>query len=194
MDFKDNEEVASFINWLFDELQGIFPAFKQAWPSQPDFEKVKRVWTLAFTESDLKSMNQVKIGLRRFRASPNPFVPTAGQFIAMCKPTAKELGLPSLETAYAESCKNSHPCADKNWSHKAIYHAWKQTGSHLLSTYPRMNSFPVFERNYEATIKMLVEGEELFDIPVAITHQTETLIVTKEVGLSHLAKLKQMLK
>lgn len=193
MDFKSTEEVERFIDWLFDDLQSILPAFKQAWPSQPDYEKSKRSWALAFTESNLKSFDQIKIGLRMLRSSTNPFVPTAGQFIGMCKPTPNKLGIPSIEQSYNEACKNSHPSVDKKWTHKAVYHAWKQTGSHLLSTYPRKNSFPVFERNYQATVQMILDGKELTEIPIAIKDGTNEKKITKSVGHDALIGLKAML-
>lgn len=164
------EHDAIVINNLFACLQSIFPAFKQAWPNDALFESAKKEWIKAFSQVELNSIEKIKFGISKFRMSTSPFVPTPGQFIAMCNPTAEDIGLPSSQDAYREACLNSHPTAIKKWTHPAIYHAWKETGAHELSNLSQQQSKPIFERNYEITIRMILDGKTLQEIPLAIKH------------------------
>lgn len=83
---KDIEtETGLLINQLFIRLCALFPAFKQAWPNQEVYNCAKRMWTAAFIESGLNNWQEIEKGLLKFSLLTNPFVPTAGQFIQMCK-------------------------------------------------------------------------------------------------------------
>jgi len=161
-----DELTAKYVNALFKELVVLFPAFKQSWTNDEMFLAAKRCWTKAFMEAELNDNRLINIGLRRFRQLKNPFVPTPGQFIAMCIPTLEELGLPNIHVAYKEACLNSHPSAIRNWSHKAIYHAWVATGSSTFTSMDARQSFPIFERNYEIIARRMLNGENLKDAPV----------------------------
>lgn len=168
---KDNfdEQDALVINNLFLCLQSIFPAFKQAWPNNDLFEKAKKEWTKAFSEAKLNDIRKIKIGISKYRLSQSPFVPTPGQFIEMCNPTPKELGIPGIEDAYKEACYNSAPTViEKKWSHQVVYHAWSMTGSNIFISQPSKQSAPIFERNYKITIRMILNNEPLKEIPLAI--------------------------
>jgi hypothetical protein len=83
---KFTEADYKLINDLFVVFQSIFPAFKQAWPTQSEFENSKREWIKAFKLVNLCDLETIKIGVNKFRLLENPFVPSPGQFIAMCKP------------------------------------------------------------------------------------------------------------
>lgn len=79
-----SEQDYKLINKLFATFTAIFPAFKQAWPSQQDFESAKREWMKAFKLANLNDAVKIKIGMDRYRLASTPFVPSPGQFIAMC--------------------------------------------------------------------------------------------------------------
>jgi hypothetical protein len=192
MDFRNTEEMEDFINWLFFEIQSILPAFKQAWPTKGEYAAAKRNWTLAFCESNLKSMNQIKIGLKRLRSQISPFVPTCGQFIELCKATAQELGLPTVEKAYTEACAAAHPQGDKIFSHRVVEHAFVNVGSYNLKTYPKSVSYPMFEHAYEVSCQSFMNGDKLTEIPKAIEDKTEELI-TKQKGIAALSDIKKHL-
>lgn len=78
------------VNELFKTIIGFFPAFKQAWPADAEFEQAKREWMKAFKQVGLNDMDDIKRGVDKFRILANPFVPSPGQFIEMCK---KEVSL-----------------------------------------------------------------------------------------------------
>lgn len=72
------------VNKLFKTFTTIFPAFRQAWPSQNDFEAAKREWMKAFKLAKLTDVEKIKRGVDKYRLAETPFVPSPGQFIAMC--------------------------------------------------------------------------------------------------------------
>ena len=190
-----DEETKKIVNYIFKRLKGIIPAFNVTAADEEELGIIKNEWALGFIQSGLSDLRMIELGLDRLRLQENTFMISIGQFIKLCRPTPEDLGIPSLEKSYEEACRRSHPFGDTDWSksHKVVYHAWKQTGSHMLANFPKENSFPVFERNYQATVNMLLDGKELEDIPLAISHGIDRAITTKSVGMSHLAALKKIL-
>ena len=161
------------IDNLFEGMQAIFPAFKQAWPTQELFDRAKREWIKAFVDADLHSVERIGLGLKKFRKSLTPFVPSPGQFIAMCSLSAEDLNLPSCEVAFKEACLNSSPyISNVVWSHAAVHHARMLTGSHELRTLPAGVVFKIFARNYEITIQKILNGEVLPEVPKGIENLT----------------------
>ena len=55
-----------------------------------EFENAKREWMKAFRQVGLNDIESIKRGVDAFRVLETPFVPSPGQFIAMCK---KEISL-----------------------------------------------------------------------------------------------------
>ena len=92
-----SQNADAFINWLFEELAGTFPAWKSAFDSQQSITTAKRIWFEALSENKIKR-SEIEQGLREARKSTNPFLPSVGQFIAWCKVVDyTQLGLPTLE-------------------------------------------------------------------------------------------------
>lgn len=178
------------VNTLFMRLKGIIPAFNAAAHNDEELGIIKREWALGFIQAGLSDLNAIDQGLNKLRLQDNTFMISIGEFIKLCKLTPGELGLPTLEKAYDEACKASHPCGDKVFSHESVEHAWRQTGSYNLSHLPRANSFPIFQRNYEMTVQMLLDGKPLADINKAITQEPEQKPMTRSVGLEALRNLK----
>lgn len=83
-DEEITEDDYKLINELFKTFMTIFPAFRQAWPTQDDFQRAKREWIKSFKLANLSDAEKIKRGVDRFRLAPTPFVPSPGQFIAMC--------------------------------------------------------------------------------------------------------------
>lgn len=154
------QTTASIVNYLFEKLIAISPAFKQAWPNESEFQATKKEWVLAFVESNINSIEFLKKGLAALRKSPTPFVPSPGEFIEMCYPSPEDIGAPSLESAYREATYNSHPSSgeDKKWTHDVVRHAWLATGSWILSQYTRDKSLALFKKHYEHAIFLYASG------------------------------------
>lgn len=93
-----SQNADQFINWLFDELAGTFPAWKSAFDSQQAITTAKRIWFEALSESKIKR-SEIQTGLKQARKSTNPFLPSVGQFLEWCRVIDyAELGLPDLDT------------------------------------------------------------------------------------------------
>lgn len=93
-----SQNADQFINWLFDELAGTFPAWKSAFDSQQAITTAKRIWFEALSENKIKR-SEIQTGLKQARKSTNPFLPSVGQFLEWCRVIDyAELGLPDLET------------------------------------------------------------------------------------------------
>jgi hypothetical protein len=78
-------QTARIVNKLFATFQGIFPAFRQAWPTEGEFERAKKEWIKAFQQIGLSDVDLIKKGVEKYRLLESPFVPSPGQFIALCK-------------------------------------------------------------------------------------------------------------
>lgn len=163
-DFDD--ATISVINQLFKELFAIKPAWRQSIGNQEELDACKRQWLIAFSVSNINSLEKLRSGLKKICLDPNPFFPSPGEFIALCKPDAKDLGAPELEQAYREACEKSHPSygQNKNWSHPAVQWAARNSDSYFLRSESRTKTFPVFKKNYEQALQMYAEGKILDQI------------------------------
>lgn len=81
----DLVKTAEIINKLFEEFTYIFPAFRQAWPTQSAFNGAKRMWRDMFYSYRLNDFDLIKKGLEKVAMSKKAFVPTVGEFIALCR-------------------------------------------------------------------------------------------------------------
>lgn len=128
-----DDNAIDIVNQLFEKLTVIMPAFKQSWPNEGDFKLAKKEWMLAFRDANINSLEQLKNGINKFRKLPKAFVPSPGEFIAMCRQTPEEMGAPSIDVAYNEACTKYHPSygPNKNWSHPAVKHAAESYGQEI---------------------------------------------------------------
>lgn len=186
-----DRRTAEVVNLLFAELQSIFPAHKQAWPTDAALAAAKKTWVKGFMAEGINSVAQLRLGIENCRSSGSDFAPSVGKFIAWCRPTAESLGLPSEEKAYAEAVRKAHPSAKgTTWSHAAVYHAATQCGLHNLATLKEDASRKLFARNYAITVRMLIAGEPLKALPLALPEKVDARC-TPEVGRAALAELRK---
>jgi len=156
---QDSIKTAEIINWLFKQIIAMSPAYKQAWSNNAYFEAAKRQWVLGFQEAKLFDMAKIHFGLSRLRASGSDFIPSVGKFIKMCTPTPEDLGLPSLHLAYAEACRNAHPCAGNEWSHEVVRFAGNSC-KHEIVTLSSQESKKIFAYHYEIATRKFINGEK----------------------------------
>lgn len=162
--------VTAVVNKLFVFFYSICRGFDKQYHDPKRLNAEKTQWIRAFMDVGFTTLQHIQLGVRKCRLESPINTPTIGQFVKWCTPTPKELGIPALEEAYAEACKNSLPYdTEKKWSHPAVYHAYTMCDAYELMTLPKKNTFPIFERNYDITVKMLMQGENLREIPKAIT-------------------------
>jgi hypothetical protein len=183
---------AAVVNALFKELQVIFPAWRQAWPDDVTLKAAKRSWIKAFMAQGITRIEQVRCGVENCRRLQTPFVPCVGEFVSLCQPRPEALGAPSFDAAFAEAVANAHPgmSGRRTWSHQAVYHAAVQCGFHALVRMSTDVSRRLFERNYEITLRLLLDGTPLRSIPLALPARAEGRR-TPEVGQRALAALRK---
>lgn len=74
---------------------------------------------------------QLQKGLRKVARFSGFFNQAA--FIGLCLQTSPEdVGAPSADEAYLESCRNAGAMHSASWSHPAVFHAAADTGIHAL--------------------------------------------------------------
>ena len=105
---KNNEdETRTIINKLFIQLKALLPCYHTSWPSQEEYIAAKRLWLDTFIEMKIDKWETIQHGLKKLRNSGTKYVPSVMEFINLCKRTPQELGIPSLEEAYNEACRNA---------------------------------------------------------------------------------------
>ncbi|MCY1540311.1 Replication protein P [compost metagenome] len=125
---------------------------------------------MAFLEAGITNWeSQIEFGLQSLRAEPSDFVPAPGKFVTWCQPTPHALGLPSLEEAYAEALKKTHPsmAGVARWSCPAVYHAAARAGFSTLQQLCRADGLVLLEQKYVLIRRALARGEQLPQVPVA---------------------------
>lgn len=166
-----NKDSYAFINELFKELAGIFPAFSRAWPTPSEFESAKRNWLMALIEENINTSHKIQIGLKKARLYGKPWVPSIGEFIEWCKPTLKDYGLPEPFEAFKEACRNAHDIkfnVQCNWAHQAVYHAASLAGMYELDKNQK-----AFFAYYERACQTVFDGGTLKDIPKLIPNMPQ---------------------
>jgi hypothetical protein len=160
------------VNALFKELQAIFPAWKQAWPTDDALGAAKRSWVKAFIVAEINTLEQIRYGLQNCRQHGSDFAPSVGKFIKWCLPTPEMLNIPSHDKAFREALLNLHPAraTSREWSHPAVRHAALQCEMHNLADLVSDKASKIFDRAYDITIRMLVNGLPLEDIAIGIGH------------------------
>ncbi|APC19308.1 Replication protein P [Pseudomonas frederiksbergensis] len=181
------------VNALFKELQAIFPAWKQAWPDDDALRAAKRSWIKAFIVAEINTLEQIRYGLQNCRQHGNDFAPSVGKFIKWCLPTPEMMGIPPHDKAFREALLNLHPArrTSREWSHPAVRHAALHCEMHNLADLTSEKASKIFDRAYDITIRMLVNGQPLEDIAIGIGHdsQKSEVELAEEFGAARQARL-----
>jgi len=150
------------VNQLFKDLFAIKPAFRMAFETQEDLLSSKRHWIAAFKEMNITSIEKLKRGVSAMRASPSPYFPSPGEFIAMCKLTPKDINAPDVHAAYEEALFKDREMLydhkDAKWSHPCVKYAYEKSDPLFLRSESHKKTFDVFKKNYEEAIEMFADG------------------------------------
>ena len=79
------DNAQELVDRLFVRLVAIFPAAKQAFPSQVELDEAKQVWLEQFAKSGVLNPLMLKAGIDFAAGSGNAFFPSVGQFVEWCK-------------------------------------------------------------------------------------------------------------
>ncbi|RZI91656.1 MAG: Replication protein P [Pseudomonas sp.] len=179
-----DDQTAEVVEKIFRQLQGIFPAYKQAWPDDKALNAARRNWTAALIEAGISHIEQVRYAILQCRRSGSPFAPSVGQFIAWCKPTPEQLGLPAAEDAWMEALM-------AKYSHEAVRLAAIETGVFDLRA-ARQDDKSLrsrFDRAYDIIVRRAQDGQPLDGkIATGIGHDSQKSLL--ELADEH-AKQKQ---
>lgn len=94
-----NDFAKGIIDKVFNQLEVIFPAWKQAWTDESKKASAKMEWTKAFIENDISTIEQIQYGFKKARQADTDFLPSCGKFVSWCCPSPEDMGYPSEERA-----------------------------------------------------------------------------------------------
>lgn len=177
---------------FFIELQAIFPAWRHALPTTDHLKAAKRQWFRAFQEAGITSAGQISIGLRRARAEGGDFWPAPAAFVAWCKPTLADLGLPDARSAFREAIDNAGRIENRHWTHRAVYNAAISVGLYDLSVMTTERAEKAFQTAYAAMCKAVMAGEELPEVPKAI-ERAKPVKASKTTASRYMAEMRSRL-
>lgn len=125
---KPSDGTGRIVNALFDELRSIFPAWRQAWPTEAAEKRAKRTWVKGFVRAGVTTVEQLRYGIEACRLMDTDFAPSVGKFVKLCVPTAADLGLPDDDAAWREVVRHCANPGHHHWSHEAVRLAGASTG------------------------------------------------------------------
>ncbi|MDN2661825.1 replication protein P [Psychromonas sp. 14N.309.X.WAT.B.A12] len=188
-----SHETSMLVNRLFSELQAIFPAWRNTFPTEESLNHAKRSWVKGFLDAGIRTLEQIRFGVKHARLSTSPYWPALGAFIEWCKPKAEDFGLPCREDAYAEAIANLGNYITAHWSHVAVQEAVRNTTTYVLKNKSEHASRNEFYRNYSVLVKRVMSGESLhFDVPKSIAEKPAFCAAPRDVELNHIANMKKM--
>lgn len=190
---KISHDATILVNRLFSELQAIFPAWRNTFPDEHSLAQAKKSWVKGFVDARIGSLEQIKLGVKRARASRSPHWPAVGQFIDWCKPIPEDFGLPSCEDAFAEAIANLGSYITAQWSHVAVREAVRNTTTYFLKNKTETAARAEFYRNYAILVNRVIAGENLnVDVPKAITATPASRPVPQSVAIENAKNLKKL--
>lgn len=174
-----DKNTIDIVNQLFEKLVRIKPAFKHAWPTEHEFNMVKREWIASFKDNNIHSLNHVKKGYEKLRDAPSAFIPSPGEFVELCKQSHDFLDWrKAYDVAYRIMRKEVLNDFSKDQI-EIIKHAIKQSDRHFLKNYSKNQTEPVFKYNYEIAVRDFVNGD-LKNTNIAITGKVDHTIAYDE--------------
>ena len=149
-------QTAEVVNNLFRRLRGIFPAWRQAWPSTEALDAAKAEWIREFAAEGIRTLEQIEFGIQKCRKLKKPFAPSVGEFIAMSTPGPEDFGMPAQADAWLEALMGIA-------SHEAVLIAASATGKFDLAKASQNDKGlrERFERNYEIVLRRAQSGQPL---------------------------------
>jgi hypothetical protein len=162
-------QTAEVVNDLFRRLRGIFPAWRQAWPSTEALDAAKAEWIKEFADAGIRSLEQIEFGIQKCRKLKKPFAPSVGEFIAMCVPSPEDFGMPVPADAWLEALMGSY-------SHEAVKLAAEATGLFDLRAAKQEDKGlrARFDRNYEVILRRAQTNQPLHGkIATGIGHDSQ---------------------
>ncbi len=159
-----NGQVAAVVNEILRQLTSIKPAWKHALAEPGAIASWKKQWTIAFAENGIRTIAQVEQGIKRARLDTNPFMPSAGQFIEWCNPSA--FSEVELIEAFTRMIDRKKPLND-------VEHATRlKCGFQCKTQLPQDKAFRLFASYMKVFAAKQARGEYIarIDVPLLQNH------------------------
>ncbi|PKG79865.1 replication protein P [Shewanella sp. Actino-trap-3] len=182
----------AIVDSVFAKLRVLFPVGA---PKSEDEVVHKSEWLKTLAMQDVRSKEQVQMGLNRARREQGDrqFWPTPRQFALWCQPTAYDYGLPDLDSAYREAKRHYHNLAGHKWSHDVVGLAVRECGSWLFATGLDKDVLTMFTRQYQILCRKYGKGELVdVELPKALPTRATRRIEPAE-GKALVAKFRRQL-
>ena len=173
---------------LFEQLKAVFPAWKQAFPTDDHQRRALAEWTRALVDAGCTSREQLQLGMRMARSHGGDFFPSTSKFIKWCEVTPESLGLPTLDSALVE-------VRTRRYTHPAVELAAKAT-SWERQTLSADAYRAVFDQAYAQLVRRMMAGEDLnaevmkgLPTRAQIQHSPEFYQQTGQRAVANLKKL-----
>ena len=167
--------------------------------AQQVFNQAKRDWLNAFMENQINDMRLINYAFSRLLATPNPFMPTVGEFIAWCREGAIPEGTKNSLQSYKEVCayqclprEKRQPCtlSQETWhtlNNLGDLAGWRQM--------EKMKHKKYWDEEHELTLEKLRSQEPLDVAPeprAAIERKKEP--VNKSAVASRIQAMRESMK
>lgn len=141
-----------------------------------------KTWGRYFRNEDI-TPGHIEYGKRACKSLCESNPPGLLVFAKRCKPSFKEIGVPSVEQAYINATRSC-------WSHPLIFHAVKNIGEFNFKRWPATRTRKAFEKEYKQLIKLWIAGERFF-LPKENT-QPEAKPASKETIENEIKKMRSI--
>ena len=178
-----DEQTKILVNMVFARLRASYGhRFDSTFGDGESLNIAKREWGFClkdYSEAQLaKALHAAKLKYA--------WPPAISEFLQLMQANPEDLGLPSAREAYLEACSCRIDPRRFPWRHAIVYEAARLTEFWRLKTGSEKDSWPLFEKHYQALVQRVLNGEE-FTIPDAISLEDNSS-VTVALDIQHLAE------
>ncbi|MEW5251546.1 replication protein P [Microbulbifer sp. 2201CG32-9] len=175
------------------------PGWRAAFPDQSAIAVVKNQWLMALMEAGISDWSTIEGGLAELRQSQGPFLPSTGDFIALCrKASLKHWKIPSEPEAFSLLQRffgPRHIKRDFTQLNPAVYAAYCHMDWSVVSQMPTKEQKAAFREAWKRVMQDLADGKRLPDPPAQdrVLEEKPTRPCDRGVALSALGELKSLL-
>lgn len=137
---------------IFRALRGIYGPRWATEDRELDIDYIAALWLRVLADVDDEGL---KRGMAKLETSADGWPPTPGQFLALCTPTAEDLGLLSVHEAHRLACTTR---ADHSVP-VIVWLAQQDCGPYELKHQPPHQTLPRFREIYERYVRRVLAGE-----------------------------------
>jgi hypothetical protein len=151
------------VNRLFNFFQGICPGFDKQFSGNDSKLKTQKInFARAFMDEGISKIEQIEYGVKKCRRESPINIPTVGQFLNWCNPSAEEVGFPKPSEAFDIACLINRQFNDyihpDSKTDSVIRYVLRQIGSLRFREMKKTEAMKLFEHEYEYAIKKYLKG------------------------------------